>query len=471
MKKLLLSLVVVLAGCGGGGSGGSTTPAAIPLFDPVPLLLPNLKTKYDLLCGSQVSVQNAIAIDLNGDGRKDLVFNLFCRNPSTVTYGPTLNTLVALIQLSDGSFVDKTVEVFGSDIVDIGGVGSGYITADFNNDGYEDIVYAVNREDGRTGESGTPSNMMSQTVAFMSDGHGHYTQTRFGLPKWGDDVKLLQDSNGKNMALILPAGYSSPELWSYDGSWNQVTSYDWMQKNPVMLGTVMINKYDDGKKFEIWNLINGVWNYLSSYYYFSPATASIVLSNGTTSTTTVFSIDNNDYIDYGGMYEGCKLKRTKNGPEEVIYTFLGQQIPGGYHGQTLREAWAPPTMKLLSLGVTTQNSIPNLTTIATDNLDGNFYHVECLDLNSDGLDDILVRTNGNPIVYLNDGNGNFKKLNPNLIPSAPRGSSEIYVDINGDGVKDLLYFPIDGWQFESGGYANVQYKLYKGKRNVSTSEF
>jgi hypothetical protein len=492
MKKLLLSLVVVLAGCGGGsGSNTSTSqpnsPAETsgvaqqnvsiapvelstgPLFDTTPILLPDLKAKYDLLCGSQVNVQNAIVIDLNNDGKKDLVFNLWCKHSSEVYYGPTTNTIVALIQLSDGTFVDKTKEIFGSDIVDIGGVGSGYVTADFNGDGYNDIVFAVSHEDGRGNEGGESKNMMSQTVAFMSDGNGHYSQNRFGSIKWGDDVKLLKDTNGKNMALILPAGYSTPEVWSFNGTWNQITSYDWLQKNPVMLGSTMINKYDNGTKFEIWNLINGVWNMLSSYTFLSRTTIPIV-SNGITSTANIFRVDNNDYIDYGGLYEGCSLKRTSNGPQEVIYAFLGQQILGGYHGQTIYDVYSPPTLKLISLGVTAQSTTLNPVTITTDNLDGNFYHIECVDLNGDGLDDILIRTAGNPIVYINNGNGNFEKLISNSIPVAPRGASEIYVDLDGDGVKDLLYFPIDRWQFDLGNYNKVQFKLYKGKRNVRPTE-
>jgi len=87
-------------------------------------------------------------------------------------------------------------------------------------------------------------------------------------------------------------------------------------------------------------------------------------------------------------------------------------------------------------------------------------------MNGDGLDDILIRTAGSPIIYINHGNGGYGKLNPTAIPKVPSGASEIYVDIDGDGNRDLLYFPITGWQFESGGYSKVQFLLYKGNRNI-----
>lgn len=500
MKKLLLSVVVILAGCGGGSSSDNSTPninqspttttqinAAIdldtgPLFESTPILLPDLKEKYDLLCGSQVNVQNAIAIDLNNDGKKDLVFNLWCRQPNVISYNPTINTVVALIQLPNGTFVDKTKDIFGSTIIDIGGVGYGYITADFNNDGYSDIVFAVSREDGRANEGGESKNMMSQTVSLMSDGNGHYTQNRFGAVKWGDDVKLFKDSSGKNMALILPAGYSSPEIWSYNGTWNQITNYDWMQKRAVYFGvsSTFINNHilqwnNKGDGLEIWKYMNGIWNRILEYPYM-PARIALMKDTPTSPIyqVHVLTVDGTDYIDDGGLYEGCALKRTLTGPTEIVYTFLGTSIPNGYTGQVLikPENWMDslPTLKLIAMGVTTENSNITPITLNTDKLDASFYHMECGDVNGDGLDDIFIRTTGTPILYINDGKGNFKKVMSNLMPAAIRGASHIYVDIDGDGVKDMLFFPIDRWQFDLGNYNTVQYKLYKGKRNVKSSE-
>jgi hypothetical protein len=491
MKKLLLLLSVVIAGCGGGAITSSSietihspqlntvvsTVATGPLFESTPILLPDLRAKYDMLCGSLVNVQNAIAVDLNKDGKKDLVFNLWCSNPNVISYGYTINTMVALIQLPDGTFIDKSKEIFGSDMVDIGGVGTNYITSDFNSDGYHDIVITVNREDGRASDGGESKNMMSQTVAFMSDGNGHYSQIRFGLPKWGGEAKLVKDSNGKDMALILSAGYSNAEVWSFNGNWTQVTTYDWMQSNPVNLGSAIVNKYDNGIKLEIWNIINGVWKRILEIPYLSARTA-LMKENATSLPyqVHVVSMDGIDYID-GILYEGCALKRTLAGPTEVVYTFLGVPIQNGYTGQVLVKSanWMDslPTVNLIAMGLTTENSNIKPITLNTDKLDSNFYHMECGDFNGDGLDDIFLRTTGSPLLYINDGNGNFRKVKSNLMPAAIRGASHIYVDIDGDGVKDVLFFPIDRWQFdwrEANTYTKVQFQLYKGKRNVRSGE-
>ena len=483
MKKLLLLLSVVLAGCGGGGEAVPTTPVMltasvtpVELFATSPQLLPDLREKYDLLCGSEVMVQTAIPVDLNKDGKMDLVFTLWCRHNVSEAYtGPVPNTLVAFIQTSTGVFEDKTKEIFGSDIVDIGGTSMGYVVTELNNDGYDDLVMSCVREDGRTPSDVAASNIKCQTVSFISDSNGKYNKVLFGNILWGDEIKLIKDKNGNKQIVLLPADKSA-EVWTFNGQWNSVSGFEWLQKNHVFIQpanstspTMIVNKFDNGHKLEIWNNLNDRWSKLLDYFYLSPTTILLTNSSMMTPTTNIFKVDNNDYIDYGGLYQGCALKRTKDGPTEVLYSFIGKLIKGGYTGQQLTDTWSPPVVKLISLGATTENLNINPITLNTDQLDANFYHMECGDINGDGVDDILIRTTGTPLVYVNNGQGKFGKLNSSIIPKVPRGSAHIYVDIDGDGIKDLLYFPIDRWQFdwrETNTYTKVQFQLYKGNRAI-----
>jgi len=427
-------------------------------------------------------VQNAIPIDLNNDGKKDLVFNLWCRGAND-SKGPTANTIVAVVQLSDGTFSDKTKEIFGSDIVDLGGVGVNFITADLNNDGYDDIVISCSLE----GMIYTQPQACPM-VSFISDGRGHYTKSTFGMLE-GDHVRLITDTNGKKQVIFTPAG-GYAEVWQYENGWKKITVYDWLQKNQVILGSTLVNKYDNGAKLEIWNLINGIWSRITEYPYLSTKTKNITVTPrvGLPYNANIFTLDNNDYLDMGGLYEGCSLKRTRNGSAEVIYSFLGRLIPGRYTGQTVTTGYSTdynsgfPTLKLIALGVTEQSKSFNHVTLATIELDNNYYHMECEDLNGDGLDDIIIRNTGfYPVIFINDGNGNFKKIDSMFLPKKPYGSSEIYVDIDGDGVKDLLYFPIGEYNpdhiypydatFNGDKTTTVQFKLYKGKRHFSSGEF
>jgi hypothetical protein len=457
-----------------------TAPNA--LFANSPTLLPDLRTKYDMLCGSEVMVQNAIAVDLNNDGKKDLVFNLWCKGANE-SKGSTANTIVAVVQLSDGTFSDKTKEIFGSDIVDLGGVGVNFITTDLNNDAYDDIVIACSLE----GMIYTQPQACPM-VSFISDGQGHYTKSTFGMLE-GDHVRLItgpnqiRDPNGKKQILFIPAS-GSAEVWQYENGWTKITSYEWLQKNEVIIGSTLVNKYDNGTKLEIWNLINEIWSRITEYPYLSKQSITVVQRVGAPYTGNLFTIDNNEYLDMGGLYEGCSLKRTNNGPLEVIYNFLGRLIPGRYTGQTVTSGYytphtptnynsEQPTLKLISLGVTEQSKSFNPVTLATTDLDANFYHMECGDFNGDGSDDIFIRTTGTPILYINDGKGNFRKVKSNLMPAAIRGASHIYVDIDGDGVKDVLFFPIDRWQFawrETNTYTKVQFQLYKGAKAINKDD-
>lgn len=494
MKKLLLLLSVVIAGCGGGGGAGSgssnTTPPSASiaaqgalispdtsLFSNTPILLPDLKTKYDALCGPKVMVQTAIPIDLNRDGKIDLVFTLWCPHQPEYYVGPEPNTLVAFIQTSPGVFQDKTKDIFGSDIVDIGGMNYGYIVTDLNGDGYDDMVMSCNREDGRTtNDYSYSSNINCQTVSFISDGRGKYNKVPFGNTLWGDDIKLIKDKNGNKQIILLPAD-SSPEAWIYNGRWIQVAVFDWMQKNPVFIQstnssepTIIINKYDNGRKLEIWNIVNNTWNKLLDYFYLVSTTILLTNSIQGTTTTSIFRVDNTDYIDYGGVYEGCALKRTKDGPTEVLYSFVGGLIEGGYTGQTLTNTSKPWVVKLITMGAPTESATIKPVTLNTDSIAANFYHMTCQDLDNDGLDDILIRTLDVPLIYINDGQGKFGKVSTYLMPKAPMGASHIYVDIDGDGIRDLLYFPIDRWQFERGSYNKVQFLLYKGNRAIKKDD-
>lgn len=488
MKKLLLILSVVIASCGGGAgeppkvhaTSVSIAPQValdLSLFASTPILLPDLRAKYDLLCRSEVMVQTAIPIDLNKDGKIDLVFTLWCRHKVSEAYiGPVPNTLVAFIQTSSGVFEDKTKEIFGSDMVDIGGTSMGYVVTELNNDGYDDLVMSCVREDGRTPSDVAASNMKCQTVSFISDSNGKYNKVLFGNILGGDNIQLIKDKNGNKQIILLPAD-NSPEVWTFNGQWNKVSGFEWLQKNPVFIQpanstspTIVVNKFDNGRKLEIWNNLNDGWGNLLDYFYLSPTTILLTNSSMMTATTNIFKVDNNDYIDYGGLYEGCALKRTKDGPVEVLYSFIGKLIKGGYTGQPVSDRWAPPVVKLISLGATTENLNINIIpiTLNTDELDANFYHMECGDINGDGIDDILIRTTGTPLVYVNNGHGKYGKLKYDIIPKAPYGASHIYIDIDGDGIKDLLYFPIDMWQFSS--YDKVQFLLYKGNRAIKQDD-
>ena len=132
-NKFALLIVATLVGCGG-GSTPPHQPVALTAFVSNPDLLPDLTVKYNKICGSAANMQNAIPVDLNNDGRKDILLPLWCFIKAGQSQtGPVTNLLIALIQNADGTFSDKTEEVFGTEYPSLDGKNQNWAIADFNN--------------------------------------------------------------------------------------------------------------------------------------------------------------------------------------------------------------------------------------------------------------------------------------------------------------------------------------------------
>ena len=98
----------------------------------------------------------------------------------------------------------------------------------------------------------------------------------------------------------------------------------------------------------------------------------------------------------------------------------------------------------------------------------------CEDLNGLGYDDIVMDSTelvSTPSIYKNDGQGNFSFVNLKSYPKSPtnfNSTTFIYEDVDGDGIRDLIYFPRFGLSFAN--TVPVQYQLYKGQRKIAPSD-
>ena len=125
-----------------------------PLFHENPTQLPDLREKYDQLCGNNTSAQTVDLADLNADGRKDILIGLWCGvgaghgSTTVITGEPTLGAVIALTQNADKTFIDSTMSLFGTELVTIEKPFEN-VVYDFNADGYDDIFMTMSREDGR----------------------------------------------------------------------------------------------------------------------------------------------------------------------------------------------------------------------------------------------------------------------------------------------------------------------------------
>jgi hypothetical protein len=211
------------------------------------------------------------------------------------------------------------------------------------------------------------------------------------------------------------------------------------------------------------------WSIKSEYQFLTYQLAPYVNNGGVSSAVKVAKVFGRDYIE-PFLYDGCPFN-PGNGLITPLFSMLGGEIINGYtNGQTIYDSngLVQSTVDIVTFGIDGGNGLINMRSLAKVNLDSNYYRLVCADLNSDGVQDVMIRQLKNPIVLLNDGSGNLIKISKNAFPKAPNGSTFIYEDMDGDGIRDLLYFPIDGWGFEdNNAYTSVRLKLYKGIRNIS----
>ena len=513
LRLFVAAFSVMLVSCGG-GSGSLpapllVTPPALPLsaFVSNPDLLPDLTAKYNKICGPAANMQNAIPVDLNNDSRKDLLLPIWCFITAGQSQtGPVNNLLIALIQNADGTFSDKTAEVFDTEYPMLDGKNQNWAVADFNNDGKPDIILGTDKEDGRN-IVGIGDNLRSRAVALMS-GPITYSIVPFGITRFGDNVIPVRNSANKLQLLIITADVQV-EMWEYNNSWiqiqNEFSTVNPIQKNPVFLNPRNDNKLDnttflinnvleficnnsgcirDSYRLELWSKLTGIWTKLDTVPMLKIITVQAQTTGPsnfwTPTTANVATFEGKDYIDMGFVYDGCNIKLTPTSAPIGLRSFLGDEIIGGYQGQTSLDAnWRPPTMKIFATEVV-NNKLVVKPSIITEKLPSNYYRMNCKDYNNDGYDDIMIELGGGgALFYFNDKNGGFKKPKDNVIPkySAQYFSFNIlYADLNSDNIMDVLYYPITGNnQFNGTGQSStsntkIQMPLYKALRNIISDD-
>jgi hypothetical protein len=474
-----------IASRSGGGGSSSSANSGNDLFSQTAELLPSLKSKYDQLCGNRTSL-NAVAVDINKDGRKDLIAQLYCMHlPEGETFtGTVMNNLLVLVQNKDGTFSDQTQSVLGSSAPSADGKVQDFVRYDFNGDGYEDVILTMDGEDGRAPSDSSASNIKFQTVALMSNGDGTYKQIKFGANVWGSDLRLVNNTSGSPLLIVLPAD-NGKQGWTYNGGWTKNDGYDWVSTYsnvfidptaPDNFSTIAFNATKDssGQYVQVWKRTGNSWAQSTS--------------------STLFNLQQKTFSDNGNryllgqisgkafinpfLYDGCSFKLNKTSTPIPLFAMLGTEITGGFTNEKIvnepKDSASWGQVNLVTLGLDSNLNIINPRIIGTAELSINYYHIGCQDINADGLQDVFIRNLGNPILMLNDGSDGFKQIKSSAIPSNPNSSryTYLYEDMDGDGVKDLIYIPLGGQStFDTNwSYNGFQIKMYKGLRQPSLND-
>ena len=467
------------------GAGGLLAVTENKLFNPVPILLPDLKAKFGTdFCKYQLNAQNGIAADLNGDGRKDLLFTLWCGVVPGIPYtAPVVNTLVAFTQNPDGSWTDSTASIFGNDIADIGGIAGNNAVYDFNGDGYVDFAFAVNREDGRSSTDETNDNQKAHNAVAMSQGDGIYKISAIGQLAWNADVRLSDNAFGTKDVTFIPWGPQETYRFTETG-WQRLDGYDWVTdpsvlfiKNPKGANKAVIPVRFPEFGLELWSKNDSSWSRSDIQSLGTLSTIKWISWQRNVGSATSILLDGTRYIT-PSISHTCELRLTPTSPSMVVAVFAGLEIDQVAYSQSADSArelfdesggYLRAVSRLIGYNISNNELSKTTLVITGGKRNVSDYRFNCEDVNGDGYDDILItdwRSGTRPVIYLNSKNGTFTALPDSAFPTPKPGyETQLYVDIDGDGIRDMIYWPIVGMSTDK-----VQYQIFKGIRQITQED-
>jgi len=460
----------------------------ISAFAASPILLPDLRAKYNQLCGDNTEVRVSTAnMSNHTDNRRDIIAVMWCMInpvgqvlPNTV---PTPNGMVVFRQRSDGTFYDATAEIFGVDMVDVGGaLGEEHIAVyDMNHDGYDEIVISPTGEDGRSLSPSDPATWNNKQAVFLTSlGDGHYRVDKLGIPSYGSRDDLVDNRFGSEDVITTVIGYGgSSEAWRYANSgWAITHDYDslngelsglYFPRSSPNAGASVHIAPTSTTSLQLYSLTsNGTWTAQSAWSLSPTVQASYVSWNGDIGNLAISTINGKDY-GFLAFNRPCAFQFNTNSPMLAVYAVPASEVTGGYHGQLLHESSSDFQTHNLILGFSVADG--NITPVDLGlkneivNLMG--LRFDCFDVNHDGYQDLIISNwgvNSQPLVYLNGGDNTLSSIKLSTFPVGStnfNSNTSIIVDIDGDGIPDLLVYPLNGL---INSPSSVQFQIYKGQR-------
>ena len=438
--------------------------AAASPFQTEPVIAPLVSDYYD---SGACFFSLLVPIDLNFDGKKDLLAHYWCNDWSgEVAPAPTLDALMVYLVGEDGALSVGNQSVFGSDALSLGGATRNYVKGDFNGDGTEDVAFAVNWEDGRPQSDGTSWD--TQQTVVLSNGDA-FEIVRVGDPVWGHGIGATRNELGYEDVLSArrnPWGGINlfPFRWR-DGEFEEAIAL-YPDVTGMTVGGVTTQEMQGGAGDYYTSSDSGGIKYhqrLANSWLSSELgginkehieTATYITWNGDTGNFIVSELDGSYYLNLD-IADSCYLEATSGLAGYVVGKFTGRMLGESYdlHG-TYYEGDLPLINKLVFFEVTESGVLTSETPLLEEFVTDFFNFFTCRDLNGDGLVDIAVHdqtgqsrpySGGAPRTYLRLPNGKFKHLPTDDFPKGIEDGSQIgiYADLDSDGIQDLILYNTD----------------------------
>ena len=407
-------------------------------------------------------------IDMNQDGVKDIVLHYWCNqwNKPPTYNEQTPNAIVVYLSQPDGTYKISNQSLFGQRIVELTGASRNSRVADFNQDGYPDIAYAMNHEDGRPLSDERGWNQAAQTSFLMSSPNGQYKVEKFGPSDWYHGLSLAKNSEGSFDVVLQGFGVTPKAFRFSNNQWSTVSGYPqlsglgyaFVEPQFGASSLVVTSGLNSPAQLQSFGKTNGQWTELSSISYPSKSIPYLTWQ-GTNMDATTITVGSDDLVA-AGFVDMCTTTLTPKGNPFVLATLNGNQLKGGYKDSMgrIKEGSLPLYQSFQAYELVNGRLTLRPATMVGEDTGISFNKFDCKDVNGDGLVDLVGYpvndTNGQPVLFLNNGQGQLVRVNQKIFPTAPNcyfGSGSRMADLDGDGIADLIIFRTG----PSGTYCNL----------------
>ena len=447
-------LCLAITSCG--GSGGPSNQLLLdtgvgaevkPLFNLNPIIIEDAASYYSHACNDP-SFQFLIPLNINDDEHIDFISHFWCDSkiPGEYDNEPTPDALVAYLNDGFGNYSIDNLSVFGEIYPKLGGASRKYAIGDINNDGKNDIAFAMNWEDGRASyDYESMITNYAQPSILMSHESGYSIQ-RLGNPDWGHSVQVKDN-------IVLFGGHSSQAFKLVDSTWIDISEQyldlsfaSFLVYDDYIINSVRRNRLQGLELRENNETISSLMVEESFKVNFESWNNQ---GTGKYNELGVYNIRGENYFD-GMTSEMCRQDDLIIATINASKLRSGEIIEGGFYSETETD----PVVLFAFYEIVNKELIEKELEIIGEEINHNFNFFDCIDINNDNMSDIVAQVfsqpwndqdnnQGVPEVYINSG-GFYFNLDTSTWPtfSLNDGSQGYLSDIDSNSTFDLVMFPL-----------------------------
>jgi hypothetical protein len=431
--------------------------------------------------------------DLNADGKLEIIFHLQVQGGTWGGdfNGASPNDILILGQNNNGEYTNITNTIIQGP-TSLTGWTRQVTTCDLNGDGMTDIMWSVNKEDGRNGQSDNTA----QTGILISNNQGKYDVVNIGDNNWFHAIggaPLLTRGEKTLPGLVIASGFQGPPIaviFQSDGTYKT----EKVAAGLIGAGTLeyipSLDDFTSGARYFLGQTvnedpcilkrdINGSWSITSSFHEVFRDTAvekKYISYNNQDSTVLLYQYG--EFMLSGAQYTEAAVWKQFPDKSPIAILKLGTSISSDFNATVFVQNSDLPANFLNFYNIDKGILSKSTAKVINEEYIVNSNFMDVLDLNYDGYEDLVVYSYAGEVVdsplaiiYLNDNKGNLYRADSNAFIPQPSGmwwgEASKLGDLNGDGIYDMIVFP-------GNGGSNVlserldQFHIYYGKNRLLT---